>query len=309
MPKPPPKPQPRPPIVPNPPNPPEIVDPRWILSALGITIAVAILCAWVAVCALFYQGQWQIVLQPSRTVDPAALTSLADLHATEVHFGPDATGQPQLDGFWIPADTTNAPTALVLHSGAGSLGDELPSARILHNAELNVFLFDYRGFGHSAAQHPTQQLMQADAASALRYLTDIRSLPPSAIIVVGHGLGASLAVNLCAAHKDLAALILGSADGDFTDRARQDPRSRMVPVSLLFNQTFPLAAPLKTLATPKLIITYPGAPHPFDPHLARDPKMTVELTAFTDTANLHLAIRRFVDTYLTTPPNTLTPNP
>ena len=284
----------------------EVVDPRWIISALAGMLLLAVLCAYIAVCALFYHGQWQLVLQPSRTVAQTPIT--AGLQSTEVHFGVDATGQPQLDGWWIPADAsaTPHPTALVLNDGIGSLSDAIPTAQLLHDTELNVFLFDYRGFGHSLGQHPDQQLMHADAASALRYLTEIRSVPASSIVIFGKGLGASLAVNLCAAHKELPAIILESPKGDFDQTIRNDPRARMVPASLLFNQKFPLATPLQTLPTPKLLISITAGSTPTNLQNAADPKTTLELPPPASQQTLHKAIVRFLATYLSQPPDALT---
>ena len=296
-----PKPQPRPASA----NPPEIVDPRWIISALGGMLVVCIICAYIAVCALFSYGQWQLVLHPSRTVIQTP-TSLG-LNFAEVHFAPDATGQPQLYGWWIPSDLATDPTVLLLHSGDGSITDALPASRTLHDARLNVLLFDYRGYGRSGGKHPTQALMQADAASALNYLTTIRSVAPASLIVYGSGVGASLAVKLASDHKDLAALILQSPDGDFQARVIADPRSRMAPVRLLFHEDFPLAAPLRTLQTPKLLITDTPSQPPTALQQAATPKTTLELTTPPDQAALHTAIRRFLDTYLPQHPATLTP--
>jgi pimeloyl-ACP methyl ester carboxylesterase len=231
----------------------DLVDPTWILKALGGVFAFALLCAYITICFLYAHAQWQLVLRPSRTVatTPASL----NLPFTEVHFGVDSTGQPQIDGWFLPTDSPAAPTALLLHSGDGSMSDALPAAQTLHHAHLNVLLFDYRGYGHSLGQHPTEASMQADADTALTYLTTTRSIPISAIVVYGTGVGASLAVHLCAKDPNLPALLLQSPDGDFEARVRQDPRSKLVPVSLLFDQNFPLTKPLKTLTTPKLLLT------------------------------------------------------
>ena len=237
----------------------ELIDPRWILKALAITFAAAFLCAYATLCILFARSQWQLVLHPSRTVatTPAAL----HLPFTAVRFGVDNTGQPQLTGWWIPSDSTTPNTALILHSGDGNLADALPSAQILHSQHLNVLLFDYRGYGQSLGPNPTQASMQSDAATALTYLTTTRSIPADSIVVYGTGLGASLAVHLCAHNPQLPALILQAPDGDLTDRARHDPRSKIVPFTLLFDQPFPLATPLSTLPTPHLILN-PGTTTP-----------------------------------------------
>jgi len=232
-----------------------LVEAGWILKALAAVFVVAFLCAYATICVLFSRSQWQLVLHPSRTV--ATTPAARNLSFTEVHFAVDNTGVPQLTGWFIPSDTTTQNTALVLHAADGDLSNALPSAQLLHSQHLNVLLFDYRGYGQALGQHPTEASMETDAASALTYLTTTRGLPPSSIVVYGTGVGAALAVHLCAQNPALPALILQSPDGDLTDRARIDPRSRIVPFSLLFNQTFPLAEPLRTLPTPRLLLPTP----------------------------------------------------
>lgn len=281
---------------------PELIDPRWILKALGIVLAVALLLAWGTLCLLWYQGQWQLVLHPSRTV-PTTPASLG-LNFTELHFDDDATGQPQLNGWLIPSDTRSAPTALILHGADGSIGDRssdsdaLARALTLHNAHLNVLLFDYRGYGHSVGQHPTQITMQQDAEAALNFLTSTQHLAPENVLIYGEGVGASLAANLAAQHHDIAAIILDAPDGDLTERVLHDAHSSLVPARLLFHETFPLAEPLRTLTTPKLLITYNAARPPAALANAADPKVTVELPSHNDPALLP-AIQRFLDQYVT----------
>lgn len=272
---------------------PELIDPRWLLKALGIVFAVAILLAWGTLCLLWYQGQWQLVLHPSRVVSttPASV----GLPFTPVRFGPDVTGQPQLSGFYISARDTGMPTVLMLHGADGSESAALGEALTLHNAHLNVLLFDYRGYGASTGQHPTESSMQQDAEAALNYVMTTALDGPPGVVVYGHGLGASLAVQLAAQHQEIFAVILDAPDGDLLNRASHDPRSRLVPARLLFNQTFPLAAPLRTLKTPKLLISYGNAvPAVFA--TAADPKTTVEV-ASPDDPRLAAAIERFADQY------------
>ena len=274
---------------------PQLIDPRWILKALAAVFAVALLFSYATLCLLFYQGQWQLVLHPSRTV--ATTPASVGLAFNEVHFFPAVSGEPQLFGWLIPATSTSAPTALILHGADGSISDALPSARTLHDAGLNVLLFDYRGFGRSAGQHPTQLSMQEDAAGALVFLTDTQHIAPANIILFGSGLGASVATRLAADRHDIPALILESPDGDLAQRVFADPRARLVPARWLFNQTFPLADTLHTLATPKLLISYTTAAPPLVIQRAADPKLTSELPSRNDPALL-TTIHRFLDLYL-----------
>jgi uncharacterized protein len=285
----------------------EIVDPRWLLKAGAVSILVALLLAYLTLCWLFYQGQWQFALHPSRIVaqTPAAL----GLKFEPIRFGVDATGTPQLSGWFIPSDSPQAMTALILHSGDGSISDALPSAQLLNTAHLNVLLFDYRGYGASGGQHPTEQLMQADADSALAYLTGTRGISLDRIIPFGQGIGASLATRLCAEHREFPALVLESPNGDIDASVAHDPRSKLVPTSLLLHEHFPLAEPLSTLATPKLIVNYTNGAAPLDARRAANPKMTVEFPHKDDIAYVQ-TLTRFLDLYIPNrPPSLLTPKP
>jgi uncharacterized protein len=295
--------------------PPETVDPGWLLKALAAVLALGLVCAYVAVCALFAWGQWQLVLHPSRTV--ARRPSELGLDAQQAHFGVDGSGQPQLTGWWIPATASgndhSAPAVLLLHGGDGSLADALPRAATLHSLGLGVLIFDYRGFGQSLGQHPTEALMRNDAESGLRYLTTTRGLQRTQIIPYGIGLGASLATELCAEYPDLPALVTESADGDTLSRVRRDPRARIVPVGWLFHERFPLADPLHHLRTPKLLLSWqtPAAAElsrlpTVEAERAADPKMTAEIPAGDDAA-FQATMRRFLDSYVPHPPATLMP--
>jgi pimeloyl-ACP methyl ester carboxylesterase len=295
----------------HPPETIELVDPAWILKALALMLGLGLLGGYLTLCVVFSHSQWQLVLHPSRTVatTPAAI----GLPFQEVHFGHDgvaATEPPQLDGWWIPSDTPSAATALLLHGGDGSMSDALAQARTLHDARLNVLLFDYRGYGRSLGAHPTQDSMRQDAESALTYLTRDRSISLGRVLLYGTGVGGSDAVQLCAAHpaNTLPAIILESAEGDLAARAGADPRSKAVPFRLLFHEDFPLAAPLRTLATPKLLLTHTNGNTPLIFQQAADPKMTVELPPNDQGAELS-SLNRFLSTYIQRPPQSLTPNP
>lgn len=280
----------------NPPEMIDLVDPGWILKALGGMLALGILCAYITLCVIFSHAQWQLVLHPTRTVatTPAAL----GLPFTEVHFGVDASGQPQLDGWWIPSGgDSGSLTALLLHGADGSIADALPSAEALHQLHLNVLLFDYRGYGRSSGAHPTQLTMQQDAHSALAYLLHSQNVPPSRLVVYGDGVGAPLALELCAtAEIECPAMVLDAPDGDLLARASADSRARIVPTSLLFHERFPLAEPLRTAATPKLLISYTKGTAPRVLRDAHDPKMLAELKA-GDTSAYLATLRRFLDEY------------
>lgn len=289
---------------------PLIVDPRWLLKALLAAFAVAAGCAYALICVLFHYQQWQLVLHPSRTV--ASDPSSVGLPYKEIRFSPDTAGQARLDGWWIPADAPSDPTVLLLHGADGTMADVLPIAKQLHDARMHVFLFDYRGYGRSAGAHPDEKAMQADSETALAWLVTAGQAAPGRLLVAGQGLGASLATQLCAAHADgagsrIAGLLLVDGDGDTAERASRDTRARLVPFRWLYHEDFPLAEKLSTLATPKLLVSHTSMAAPVDVQRAASPKMSYEIGVSSTDAAMHEALRRFLDTYFTQPPQELLP--
>jgi uncharacterized protein len=295
--------------APNPfalnPNP-EVVDPRWLLKALAVLILLALGCGYLTLCVLFYQGQWQLVLHPSRST-PAPAT-IAGEPVSVVHFGLDASATPQLIGWWFaaaPTDPYAAYTVLYLPSGDGSLAasDAPATLAALHTANISVFALDYRGYGQSAVTHPTQQRMQEDADRAWAYLTTSRHLDPSRIVLFGTGVGAALATQLSARHPQSPALILRAPEPNLLDRVRGDARTRLLPVRLLFHNRFEIAHTLATLPTPKLLLVDPGPAADAVAALYRsaaDPKFTLYLPSSTNPApSFAEHLRRFFDQYLT----------
>jgi len=236
-------------------DPPEVVDPVWLLKAIGLTLVAALVCGYLTLCLLFYQGQWQLVLHPSRS--KAAPATIAGIPFQVIHLAVDETASPQLTGWLVPASPAAryaASTVLYLPSGDGSLADALPTLSALHEIGLNVFGFDYRGYGQSAPTRPDQRRMTEDAASAWQYLTVLRGVPATRIVPFGSGVGSALAAQLAAAHPEVPAVILESPRPNLIQTVLADPRTKSLPVRALFHEDFAITGLVSTLKTPKLFL-------------------------------------------------------
>jgi hypothetical protein len=278
------------------PAPPDVVSPVWLAKAIALTIVAALFCGYLTLCLLFYQGQWQLVLHPTRT--SASPVSIAGIPYELIRFGPDESATPQLSGWWIPPTPGSryaSITIIFLPDGNGSLVNSIPTLANLHNLGLNVFAFDYRGYGQSAPLRPSQQSMTQDIDTAWQYLTTTRAISTQHIVPYGTGVGTSLATRLAADHNDIPALILDTPRADLLNVAIHDPRAKLLPVRLLFHERFPLAEPLSTLHTPKLLISRTTSP---DQTFLRasDPKYTVELASPSE-ALYNQSLTRFLDQY------------
>ncbi|GGH10371.1 alpha/beta hydrolase [Silvibacterium dinghuense] len=275
----------------------ETIRAAWLLKAVLITLAAALFCVYASLCLLFYQGQWQLILHPSHLI--AATPAAQGLKFEDVHFDVTETGVSQLDGWWIPADPGSrwsSSAILYLHDGAGSLSDALPTLAMLHDLGVNVFAFDYRGFGRSVSVRPGEQTMQADAQAAWNYLTQTRSLSAQSVVLYGTGLGATPATQLAAATSP-AGIILDTPSETARTLFLRDSRSHILPLWLLQNQNFDPEPVLRALAIPKLFLDRDGErPRTRQLfHAAAYPRTYVEARSQIDTTH---ALQQFFDQVL-----------
>lgn len=264
---------------------PPLVSGRWILSALGISICAAALCIWFALCLLCWQGSWQLLYHPKSAVTrtPASVGCPFD----SIAFDTGDSGVPQLHGWWIPGPFQPRYTALYLHGAGGNLGEIVDSLIPLHRAGLNVFAFDYRGYGMSRFQHPSEARWREDTEAALSYLTATRHLELTSIILVGNGLGADLALEIAAAHPGLAGVVLDNPLPHPASVIFNDPRAHLVPAHLLVSDRWNVSESAANLRIPSLWFRHNIASGKSDSDLDAYQKVTA----------------RKVQVWLTNPPN------
>jgi uncharacterized protein len=117
----------------------------------------------------------------------------------------------KLNGWLFPAET-NSPRArlavLFCHGNAGNIGHRLDACAALLETGVNVFVFDYRGFGRSEGR-PTEEGTYCDARAAYRWL-QARGISGRNIIAFGESLGGGVVSELTL-REPLGGLVLESA--------------------------------------------------------------------------------------------------
>jgi uncharacterized protein len=231
------------------------VSGRWLLWAVSGTIAAAALCAWGVLCLLFWQGSWQLLYHPSASV--ARTPAGVSLAFEPVAFAVTEAGAPQIQGWWIPA-APDSPfgryTVLLLHGKTGNMGDTLDALNRLHRVGVNVLVFDYRGFGQSRFVRPSEASLRQDADWALSYLTATRHIDSGTIVLDGEELGANLALEMAAAHPELAGVIAEFPIPSPADAIFNDARAGLVPAHLLVRDRYDLSAAAAGVRVPVLWI-------------------------------------------------------
>jgi uncharacterized protein len=225
------------------------VSARWLLGAAAIAVSAAIACAWLSLCLLFWQGSWQLLYHPKASITRTPAS--AGLAYEPIRFAVTETGIPQLTGWWLPNPDSRF-TVLYLHGSDGNLSDTVDKLAALHRAGLAVFAIDYRGYGQSQPAHPSESRWLSDANHALDYLTQSRHIPTSSIVLYGEDLGANLAAELTADHRELAGVILDQPVQEALAPVIHDPRSKLVPTRWLMKDRYDLATASTSLRIPSL---------------------------------------------------------
>lgn len=155
----------------------------------------------------------------------------------------------KLSGWFIPKE--NARGVLVFcHGNAGNIRHRLESIKLFNRLGLEVFIFDYRGYGESEGK-PTEKGTYQDAEAAWYYLVEDRHVDPAKIIVFGRSLGGGIASWLGAKYTP-GALILESTFTSLPDIAAT--RYWFMPIRLLIRIKYNTAERLSNINCPILVV-------------------------------------------------------
>src|ERR1035437_1336658 len=116
----------------------------------------------------------------------------------------------ELNGWFFPAGTnSHRPrlAVLVCHGNAGNISHRLDTCAALLPTGVNVFVFDYRGYGRSQGR-PSEEGTYRDAQAAYQWLRQ-KGFAGVNIIAFGESLGGGVAAEL-AARETVGGLVLQS---------------------------------------------------------------------------------------------------
>lgn len=243
------------------------VSPKWLLRTVGWVVLASAALAYLTVGCLLYFDQSRFLFETSYAVDKTPADFGADFE--NAAFGPPVEGKASLTGWWIPAPSPTSHTLLYLHGNAATISGNAGRAVAFDKLGLNVFLFDYRGFGNSQREFPNEQRVYEDADAAWNFLRDARRLQPRDIVIYGSSLGGSIATELARRHPDAAGLVLESTFTSIAELSRAQHRFTLMPLGLLLHQRFDSPGKVSQVRMPILIIQG-GADRQVPPPMARE---------------------------------------
>src|SRR5437867_4259452 len=178
-----------------------------------ITLLVRLLLACLLIFVMLRWFEHSQVYQPSKvlTISGAQLGRPFE----DVLF--KASDGIQLHGWFFPC-SSNSPRShlavLLCHGNAGNIGDRLEMAKALLTTGVNVFLFDYRGYGRSEGR-PSEEGTYLDAQAALQWLRQ-KGFAGTNVVGFGESLGGGIASEL-ALREPVGGLVLQSTFCSITE--------------------------------------------------------------------------------------------
>ncbi|WP_285420015.1 alpha/beta fold hydrolase [Pseudomonas sp. efr-133-TYG-5] len=102
-----------------------------------------------------------------------------------------------IHAWWWPAERANAPAILYLHGVRWNLTGQLFRIEQLRAAGYSVLAIDYRGFGQSHGDLPSERTVYEDARVAWERFKQLQP-DPAKRLIYGHSLGGAVAIDLAA---------------------------------------------------------------------------------------------------------------
>lgn len=241
--------------------------------------------------------------------------AVQDLELTSSTFKP---GQ-NIHAWWWPAERANAPSILYLHGVRWNLTGQMFRIEQLRAMGYSVLAIDYRGFGQSQGELPSEQRVYEDARVAWERF---KQLQPDANkrLIYGHSLGGAVAVDLAAELAQTAqaqhtpvpvrGLIIESSFTSLADAAAA-LTSPMLPVRWVLSQKFDSLDKIARIGMPLLVVH--GLDDRFVPprlsqalfDAAREPKQLLLIPGATHNNSMNLAGSRYrsaIEALLRSPP-------
>jgi uncharacterized protein len=210
------------------------------------------------------QRKW--IFQPSDRTWWGGLAAAQGMDEVWIDFrSAESRADVRLHGLWLPQDDPNAPVLLYLHGARYDVRGSAHRMRRLHGLGFAVLGIDYRGFGQSTDELPSESLAHEDALAAWQWLAE-RS-PQSRRFVFGHSLGGAIAVRLASAVDDAEGLIV---EGGFSSIPEVFGTLKWgwLPVRPLITQRFDAARHIRTVRAP-VIVVHGSADRLIAPELGR----------------------------------------
>lgn len=224
---------------------------RWHLFT-SFCMALALLAG----CATLDEKQRAWIFQPSDRSWSGGTAAAVGMDDVWIDFTSAASNQPvRLHGLWLASDApeaAQAPILLYLHGARYNVTGSAPRMRRMQELGFSVLAIDYRGFGKSTNELPSEKSAYEDARAAWNWLA--QKYPGRPRYIFGHSLGGPIAIHLATEVADERGTIVEGTFTSIADVVGSSPQWGWMPVSLLITQRFEAVRKVDKIGSPLLVV-------------------------------------------------------
>lgn len=152
---------------------------------------------------------------------------------------------------WFVRHPSAIATLIWFHGNAGNISHRVENIKMLHERiPMNIFIFDYRGYGQSGGT-VSEAGTYKDGAAAIHFLQDKYGVSGKEMIIFGRSLGAAVAAEM-ATRFDCMAVILESPFASIQEMARAIVP--FLPLGALTNTRYATVEKVRGFKAPLLVL-------------------------------------------------------
>lgn len=233
------------------------------MSAMRRLSLTALLCSALALCAvtgcgLLDERQRDWIFQPGDRAWGSSAASAEGMDDVWIPFDSAVSKEPvRLHGLWLEHDgaqtaaATQAPILLYLHGARWNVQGSAPRMRTMQQLGFAVLGIDYRGFGKSSTELPSEDRAFEDARAAWDWLA--ARYPDRPRYIFGHSLGGAVAIDLASKVRDASGVLV---EGTFTSipEVAAGMKWGWLPIGWLITQRMESVRKVAHISAPLLVV-------------------------------------------------------
>ena len=202
-------------------------------------------------CSALHEKQGQWIFSPTDRTWGNTVELAAGMDEAFVQFDSKITGKPTKLHLLINGNDTAKPMLLYLHGARWNVVGSAWRIERMRELGFNVVALDYRGFGKSDADNPSEDKAYEDAQAAWAWMA--QKYPNQPRLIFGHSLGGAIAIDLATKVSDERGTMV---EGTFT--SIPDVFSTLkwgwLPVGWMISQRFDASSKVAKIGSPLLVV-------------------------------------------------------